>query len=192
MAIPTTIGGPTSALPRRRFTVSEYYKLAEAGILTEDDRVELIEEDLIEMTPIGRRRAAAVDRADDVFRAVLGARARVRIQNPIRLAEDTEPQPDVTVCQPREYEDGHPTPADIFLVVEVADSRVERERVKLLVYARAGVREAWLVDLTTSTIEVHRGPAQDGYRTLHRLRRDDTVTIEAFPDLQFSASSILR
>ncbi len=188
----TTAGAADSVLPRRRFSVDEYYKLAEAGILTEDDRVELIEGDLIETTPIGVRHAATVDVTADVLRSRLANRARVRVQNPVRLTADTEPQPDLTVCETREYFHSHPTPADIFLIVEIADSRVERERAKILVYARAGIREVWLVDLTTSTIEVHRGPAADGYRTMHRVHRDDILTIEAFPDVTFAASGILR
>ena len=188
----TTAGAADSVFLRRRFSVDEYYKLAEAGILTEDDRVELIEGDLIEMTPIGLRHSETVDLTADVLKSMLANRARVKVQNPIHLAKDTEPQPDLTVCQLREYHDSHPTPADIFLIVEVADSRIERERAKILVYARAGIREVWLVDLTTSTIEVSRGSAADGYRTLHRVHRDDKLTIEAFPDVEIPASSILR
>lgn len=182
----------TSLFPRRRFTVAEYYKLAEAGILTEDDRVELIRGDLIEMTPIGLRHSETVDLAADVLKSRLSDRARVKVQNPIHLAEDTEPQPDLTVCQAREYLENHPTPADIFLVVEVADSSIERDRAKLLVYARAGVRELWLVDLTTDTIEVYREPAPDGYRLVRRVLRGDMLTVEAFPDVHIPVTEILR
>lgn len=187
----TTVGAPHSVFSRHRFTVDEYYKLAEAGILTEDDRVELIQGDIVEMTPIGIRHSETVDLGADVLKSLLANRARVKAQNPIHLADDTEPQPDLIVCEAREYR-SHPTPADIFLVIEIADSGVERDRAKILVYARAGVREAWLVDLTASTVEVYRGPAADGYRTVHRARRDDTLAIEAFPDVQLPASSILR
>lgn len=188
----TTAGTADSVFHRRRFTVDDYYKLAEMGILNEDDRVELIEGDIVEMSPIGTRHAGTVDLATDAFRQHLGERVRIRVQNPVRLSPDTELQPDLAVCQLRDYLDHHPTPADIFLLVEVADSEVRRDRAKILIYARAGIRELWLVDLTTSTIEAYRGPAADGYRTLHRLHRDDTLAIEAFPDVQLPASSILR
>lgn len=182
----------TTLFPRHRFTVDEYYKLAEAGILTENDRVELIEGDIVEMTPIGIRHAVTVDRGNDALRTALGGRARVRVQNPIHLADDTEPQPDLTVCAPREYADSHPTPADIFVLVEIADSEVRRDRAKLLVYARASVRELWLVDLTTDTIEVHREPAPDGYRLVRRVLRGETLTVEAFPDVHIPVTEILR
>ena len=193
MATPTTIGDIASgAFSRRRFTVAEYYKLADAGILTEDDRVELIEGDIVEMTPIGLRHAATVDITADILRDRLANLARVRIQNPVHLADDTEPQPDLTVCALREYFDRHPTPADIFLIVEIADSSVERDRAKILFYARAGIREVWLVDLTAATIELYRGPMENEYRTIHRIRREDSLTIEAFPGISFAADNILR
>ena len=190
MATPAVTGAPTT-LPRRRFTVAEFYRLGEAGILTADDRIELIQGDLVPMTPVGPRHAAAVDRLDDQLRAALGARARVRIQNTVRLSNDTEPLPDVVVCQRREYTDQHPTPTDILLIIEVVDTSAERDRYKLSLYARAGVTETWLVDLTADIIEVHREPGPNGYRLVRRCRPGDTLTVDAFPEVAIAVADLL-
>lgn len=128
MTARTVDDAASTLFPRHRFTVDEYYKLAEAGILTEDDRVELIEGDVVEMTPITPGPAETVDVSADALWVRLENRARVRVQNPAYLNRNTERQPDLTACALREYLDSHPTPADIFLIVEVADSKLERER----------------------------------------------------------------
>lgn len=112
---------------RRRFTVDEYYRLAEAGILHEDDRVELIEGEVVEMAPIGSKHASQVDRLAQHFFALLGERSTVRVQSPVHLDEHSEPQPDVTLLRPRPdfYASAHPGPQDIMLVVEVAETSAE-------------------------------------------------------------------
>src|SRR5919106_6741536 len=111
---------------RRRFTVDEYYRMAEAGILHEDDRVELIEGEIVEMAPIGSNHASHVDPLAQLLFERIGRRAIVRIQSPIHLGEYSEPQPDVTILRSRSdfYVSAHPSPADILLVVEVADTSV--------------------------------------------------------------------
>ncbi len=118
------------SLTRRRFTASEYNRMAEAGILSEDDRLELIDGEIIEMAPIGRRHQACVDRLTLFFVSSLGNLAQIRIQGPVRLSEQTEPQPDLAMLRPRPdfYASGHPTPADVLLLVDVAETSSRYDR----------------------------------------------------------------
>lgn len=184
----------TWRLPTRRFTVEEYYRMAEAGILKEDDRVELIEGEIVEMSPIGRVHAGIVDRLTHLFVTRVGDVAQVRIQNPLRLDERSEPEPDLTLLVPRPdfYTSGHPRPKDVLLLVEVADSSIEFDReVKIPLYARAGIREVWLVDLNVGTVTVFRDPTADGYRTVRTLRRGESIGALAFPGREFAVAEIL-
>ena len=145
---------------RYRFTVKEYHRMGEAGILPEDTRIELIAGDIVVREPIGSYHAGTVNRLNRLWTSNLGERAVVQVQNPVELTEeDSEVQPDVTLLRPRAdfYTRGHPTPADVLLLIEVADSSLARDRrVKMPLYARAGIREAWLVDLIGDRGEVHR------------------------------------
>ncbi len=181
-------------LNRRRFNVRDYYRMAKAGILHEDDRVELIDGEIVEMAPIGHHHAGVVDRLTYVFIQAFRGVAQVRVQNPIRLDEWNEPQPDLTLLRPRAdfYTSSHPTSEDILLVVEVADSSLQFDRrVKLPLYARRGIPEMWLVDLRRQTIDVHRDPAPDGYRTSTILRRGDRIAPVAFPDREMAVADLL-
>ena len=144
-----------SGIEKRRFTVDEYYAMARAGILSERDRVELIDGEIVTMTPIGPVHAAAVARATHALMRSAGERAIVWVQNPIRLDAFSEPQPDLVLLRPREdfYRAAHPGPADVLLVIEIADSSLRYDRdVKASLYARHGIVEYWLVDLAASTV----------------------------------------
>ena len=135
---------------RRLFTVHEYYRMAEAGIFGEDDRVELLSGEIVEMTPIGSRHAAAVSRLIHVFTARLSGTAILRVQDPLRLDNYSEPQPDLAIVRLRQdfYRDAHPDAADVLLLIEVADTSGDIDRtVKIPLYARSGVAEVWVVDL---------------------------------------------
>jgi Uma2 family endonuclease len=168
--------------------------MAEAGILREDDRVELIDGEIVEMAPIGDRHATAVDRTNDLFVPLFRDVALTRVQNPIRLGEHHEPQPDFALVRRRPglYASGHPAPEDIFLIVEVADTSVDYDRqVKVPLYARGGVPETWLVDLPQAILWVYREPTPDGYRSIRMLRRGDRVAPAAFPDRELAVDSIL-
>ncbi len=179
---------------RRRFTVDEYHRMLEAGILGEDDRVELINGEVVEMAPIGSRHAACVKRLNTLFALQVRDRAIVGIQDPIRLGEFSEPQPDITLLRPRPdyYAAGHPTSEDVLLVIEVAETSAEYDRqVKVPLYARAGIPEVWVVDLAGEAVEVYREPAGNSYRQMRRLGRGETVSPEALPNLALAVDDIL-
>ena len=149
-------------LERRRFTVDEYHRMAEAGILGEDDRVELIEGEIVYMSPIGGRHIACVNDLNGLLVPREGEGAIVSIQNPVRLGDHVEPEPDVTVLRWREgYRAGEmPTAADVLLLIEVADSSLNYDRqVKLRLYARALIPEVWIVNLQDRSIELYTGPS---------------------------------
>ena len=184
-----------AAVPERwRFTVDAYQRLAVAGILTEDDRVELVDGEIVRMSPIGDRHMAAVNRCNRAFSRTAGERALLSVQNPIDLDPYNEPQPDVALLRPRDddYARGKPGPLDLLLVVEVADTSLAYDRqTKLPRYAAAGVREAWLLDLEANALEVHREPRPDGYAVIRRYRRGERVSPEALPDIALAVEDLL-
>ena len=148
----------------RRFTVSEYHRMAEAGILGEDDRVELVGGELVEMTPIGSRHLACVVALNHLLVEASGRRWFVSVQNPVRLSERDEPQPDLSLLRGRPAP-APPGPEDVLVTIEVSDTTLSYDRnVKLPMYARARIPEAWIVDLTGRKVEVRSDPASDGYR----------------------------
>lgn len=184
----------TELLKRHRFTVDDYHKMGETGVLPPDSRVELIEGEVVEMSPIGRKHIARVNRITHLFAGRFGGRAIVSVQNPVRLDRHSEPQPDIALlCQRADfYESSVPTPADVLLLVEIADTSVEADRaVKVPLYARAGIRELWLMDIPGDAIEVYRGPGRDGYSSMTRVVRGGTLTPEAFPGEAIAAEELL-
>ena len=179
---------------RRWFNVREYNRMAEAGILTENDRVELIEGEIIEMSPIGSRHAACVKRLNTLLNQQVGQDAVVSVQDPIYLDDFSEPQPDIALLRPREdfYAEEHPAPPDILLVIEVADTSVEYDRNrKLPLYARADIPEVWLVNLPEDIVEVYLQPANGQYQRLQRVNRGESLVSESFPSLTLNVDSIL-
>jgi Uma2 family endonuclease len=181
-------------LPRRRFTAAEYHQMAEAGILAEDDRLELIEGEILEMSPIGRHHAAAVIRLSDLFFDTFRDVALVSAQNPIRLSDDTEPQPDLTLVRRRPdfYDSGLPGRDDVFLVVEIADTSVAYDRsLKIPLYGRSGIPEAWLIDVNKQTVTVYRDPGAAGYGTTRVMRRGEQLALISFPDRPVTVVQIL-
>ena len=181
---------------RRLFTVDEYYQMAAAGILHEDDRVELLAGEIIRMAPSGSCHAGCVDRLNRWCALHVARQAIVRIQNPIRLNNRSELQPDMSLLtlRPDFYTTSHPGPQDVLLVVEVADTSVGFDRSsKMPLYGRAGIREAWLVDLTQEHIEVYRHPvvSRRGYRNVQRYTRGMPLSLLAFPALRLTVEDIL-
>lgn len=179
---------------RRRFTVHEYHRMAEAGILHEDDRVELMGGEIVEMNPIGGRHAKCVTELVRVLIRLVGEDARVSPQNPVKLDEDWEPQPDVAVLRAGErYEAGElPEPEDILLLIEVAGTSLAYDReVKLPLYARFGIREVWIIDLEAGIIERHTEPASEGYRLVRRAGRGETFASEVLPEVAIPVGAVL-
>ena len=158
--------------------------MAHAGILTEDDRVELIAGRIIAMSPIGSRHAECVRRIDHLFVRALHPHAYVSSQNPIRLDDRSEPEPDVALLVPEEaYAERHPRPEEVLLLVEVSDTTLDFDRsVKVPLYARAGIREFWIVALEEERIYVYRNPREGGYAEVEAFGRGATVRIAALPE----------
>lgn len=179
---------------RRTFTVEEYHQMAQTGILCEDDWVELLEGEIVEMTPIGPRHAARVNRLSQLFFGQVEGRAIVSVQNPIRLSEYSEPQPDLALLRPHPdfYAQAHPAPEDVLLVVEVAETSadVDREK-KVPLYGQAGIGEAWLVDLAGECVEVYLKSSPYGYREVRRFWRGDHFSPQAFPHLDLAVDDVL-
>ena len=168
--------------------------MTQEGILTEYARVEHIDGEIVQTTPIGRRNAACVDRLNRLFADNLGHAVQIRVQNPVRLDEHSEPQPDVALLRPRPdfYASGHPTPADVLLLVEVAETSVQVDRqVKVPLYARSGLPEVWLVDLEQETITVYCDPSPGGYRTSWTVRRSDALPPRAIADPELAVARLL-
>ena len=166
------------AVSRRRFTADDYQRMGQAGILRAEDRFELIDGEILAMTPIGPRHCASIDRATRVFVMKAGESAIVRVQGSVRLDLYTEPGPDLVLLRPRPdfYVSQHPGPADILLIIEVADSSIDYDRdVKSRIYARSEVPEYWLVDLNEKVLCCYSAPADGSYRGLRQYCRGESV-----------------
>ena len=182
------------AIRARRFSVEEYHQMVQARILKEDDRVELIEGEIIEMTPIGPRHALCVDRLNALLGAALRDRAIIRVQGPISVSPHSEPQPDLVIFRPplASYAESHPGPEDLFLVIEVAETTADDDRTrKIPLYGRAKIKEVWLINLSAQTIEVYRTPTLSGYQDVRIVQRGQTLTPDAFHDLTLTVDEIL-
>jgi Uma2 family endonuclease len=181
---------------RHRFTAGEYRKMGEAGIFSEDDRIELIDGEVVEMAPIGDRHIESVIRLTRLLsRWALDTREAdlfVSVQNPLALGEHGEPQPDLTLVRRRSNRSGTPVPKEALLVVEVADTSLiyDRDR-KLPLYAEAGIPEVWLVDLNAETVEVYSEPGPAGYGRITRSGREGRVVSITLPALTFDAAEAL-
>lgn len=157
---------------RHRLTVAEYHRMAETGIFSPDARVELIEGEVIDMPPIGSPHAGTVGFLGKRLEYAAGNLSLVFVQNPIFLDMNNEPQPDLMLLRPRPdfYRSSHPTPADVFLIVEVADTSLAYDtQIKLPLYARYGIPEVWLADLSNRRFLVHRTPAAAGFQEVQPL-----------------------
>jgi len=180
-------------VPRHRLTVRDYHRLAEAGVLGEDDRVELLEGQLVDMASIGPRHALAVDALNEFLVMAAAGQAVVRVQNPIVLDDMSEPQPDFSLLRRpwHGYPDEHPRPPDVYLVIEVADSSLDFDLgAKLELYASSGIREFWVVDLTSNRVLVHRDPNDGGYGSVASLDMSGTLQVEALPSVTIPVASI--
>ena len=178
----------------RLFTVDDYYAMADAGILGHDERVELIEGEIVEMAPIGNRHASCVGRLILLMSQALNKLAIVRVQNPVRIDEYSEVQPDLMllVWQDDFYASGHPGPSDVLLLIEVSDTTLLYDRnVKLPIYARAGIPEVWIVDLQSGQLEAFTQPSSEGYGSSKTLNAGDSISPSAFTDISLAVSDII-
>jgi Uma2 family endonuclease len=176
---------------RRRFTIEEYEKMVEAGILAQDDRVELIDGEIIEMSAVGDPHIACVMNLTHLLVRGVGERARVQVQGPVRIPPRSVPEPDLAILRPRSYRRAGARPDDVFMVIEVADTSLRYDRtVKLRLYARAGIPEYWVVDANAETVDVFRAPSGDGYTDHRHLASGGTIAPLAFADVVISIESI--
>ncbi|MEW6236454.1 MAG: Uma2 family endonuclease, partial [Candidatus Omnitrophota bacterium] len=178
----------------RLFTVDEFYRMAEIGIFTEDDRVELIEGEIIQMTPISISHASHSMRFNRNFIYRFLDKAIVSIQNPVRLSQLSETLTDIALLKLRGnyYSDRHPMPEDVYLLVEIADSSYEYDRqVKAPLYAKHGVPELWILNLDKQVIEIFRQPSPEGYRQSFIASPGESINLESFPEYTFNVSDIL-
>ncbi|HFQ92447.1 MAG TPA: Uma2 family endonuclease [Anaerolineae bacterium] len=179
---------------RRLFTVEEYHQMAEAGILTEDDRIELIQGEIVAMSPIGVRHAACVNRLTEALSRYFSGEAVISIQNPLQIDEYTELQPDAMLLRRREdyYVQALPTGEDILLLIEVSDTTLAYDRMtKLPLYARAQIPEVWLVNLVDNLLEVYRAPQADAYTEFRRVYQKDTAVPLAFPNTPIAVNDLI-
>lgn len=179
---------------KRYFNVNEYYLMAEAGVLTESDRVELIDGEIIEMSPIGSRHAACVRRLGALLIRLLDQEAIVSIQSPVRLNDFSEPEPDIALLKPRSdfYAQAHPRAEDLLVIIEVADTWVEYDRrIKAPLYSRAEIPEAWVVNLREDVIEVYAEAAKESYEQCRAVRRGEELISRAIPSLRLKVDDIL-
>ena len=196
-AAATATAPPQPAPPvreTRKFTVAEYYRMAEVGILRPDERVELIEGEIILMPPIGPRHAGDVIRSIRLFSRLDDDRFVIQIQNPLHLADQSEPEPDIMLLRPRadDYTASHPTPADVLLVIEVADSSLDYDRaVKAQIYGRAGVPETLVLNLPEDCIEGFDQPGPEGYARHTIYQRGDRIKPVSLPDLELAVADLL-
>ncbi|MBD2178853.1 Uma2 family endonuclease [Pseudanabaena sp. FACHB-1998] len=179
---------PLSSAPtKHRFTVEQYYKMAEVGILGIEERTELIEGEITEMSPIGAKHAGSINRLNRRFSAIVNNQAIIAVQNSISLNDYSEPQPDLAILHWREdfYTQSLPNPSEIFLLIEVADSTIKYDReVKAPLYAKAGIPELWIVNLEAQVFEVYRQPSETGYQQMQIYTKGQTVQLEQLPNVE--------
>ena len=179
---------------KKRFSVDEYYKMARVGILRDEVPNELIDGEIIEMSPMGSRYAAAVSRISHRLGSSMQGKALLRIQLPLRLDAYNEPQPDISFVKVRRdfYEFRHPGPADVLFVLEIFESSFNYSRdIKSGVYAAVRIPEFWLLDLANSALLVFRGPSLGDYKTFLKFQRGDSLSMLAFPEIEIAVSDLL-
>ena len=176
---------------RHQFTVDDLKQFVAAGVLSEDDRVELIEGDLIDMSPINEPHAETVDTLNESLLPRVQQEARVRVQNPVRLSDLSVVQSDIAIVRRQRYRTGHPKPDDILLLIEVSDTTLAFDlRTKVPLYARAGVPEVWVADVNGQVIHRFQQPEGADYHLAEQLRPGDTISVAALPHVTLSVADI--
>jgi Uma2 family endonuclease len=176
------------------FSAAEFERMGEAGVFTKDASLELIEGEIIETSPIGSRHAACVKFLSRFLNRTVGDIALVSIRNPIRLNDFSEPEPDLALLRLRDdfYRDAHPTPTDVLLIIEVADTTLAYDRqIKVPLYAKAGIEETWIINLTGEQVEIYSGLADGVYQTVVHFRRGDEARAHTIAGLAISVADVL-
>jgi Uma2 family endonuclease len=184
----------TAPVTRYRFTADQYEEMIRTGILTEHDRVELIDGEVIDMPLIEEEHVYGVTRIGDILSDALRGRVLLQVENPVRLGMGAMPEPDIALLRrrPDYYRGTRPGPEDIFLLVEVADTSLSYDRTtKARLYANAGIPEYWVHDVKAAALIVHRDPSSEGYRSVTVLHRGDRVALLAFPDREIAVTDLL-
>jgi Uma2 family endonuclease len=182
-------------LPLHRFNVKEYYRMAETGVLPPGVRVELLDGKIIDMSPIGPLHGGVVNRLDRFFQRCSRDRWLVTVQNPVHLEDHSEPQPDLMLLKPAadDYDSRHAMPEDVYLLIEVSDSTLAKDRdVKLPLYGQAGITELWIVNLVDGTLEIYREPHFAGYASTQILHEGESAAPAHFPDAVIEVAKLLR
>ena len=182
------------AVHPRLFSVDEYYAMGEAGVLAPGVRVELLDGEILSMPPIGSRQTGSVNRLNAFFTEQLRRRAIVQIQNPVRLSNDSEPQPDIALLRLSAdfYSARHAQPEDVLALIEVADTSLSYDRGrKLRAYARSGIAEYWIVNVRINQLAVYRQPSGDDYAERIVCKVGETIALEAFPDDVLQVTDLL-
>jgi Uma2 family endonuclease len=187
--------GALESVQRRRLSLEEFHRMGSAGVLGEDDRVELIDGDMIEMAPIGAQHLAMVNRLSRILTLAAGKEAIVSTQNPVALPPRNEPQPDIALLKPRpdDYAAAVPAAADVLLIIEVADTTLAYDRdVKMPIYARHGIAEVWLFDIQGGSLLVHRDPGPSGYQRVLTPTQKEVVSPLLVPAVSIDLAEVWR
>ncbi len=185
---------PVQPQPRRlRFSVDDYHKMIELGMIEDFEKAEIIDGELVQKMTIGDAHAAAVNLLNRIFSRNVPDAVLVSVQNPLRLSEFDEPEPDVVLADLTKYNGRrHPRPAEVILVVEVSDVSLKYDRdVKLPLYAEAGIGEVWIVNLPNKVVEVHREPKLGIYQRVDIYAAGETIASSAMQDLKIDVDNIL-
>lgn len=180
---------------QHRFTVKDYYRMGEAGVLRPDARVELLDGKIFDVLPIRPFHSGVIIRLLRLFSEFSRDRWLVSAHNPVHLDEYSEPKPDLMLLKPDpdDYTNAHPAPDDVFLLIEVADSSLNFDRgEKIPAYGRAGISEVWIINLSARTIEIYREPHFTGYEICQTLRAGEKVSPRAFPDVELEVAELLK
>ncbi len=182
----------TVARPHR-FTMAEYHRMVEVGILGEDSRVELIRGQIVDRTPIGAPHLGMVNLLTHLLPGVLAGRGILSVQNPVRLGDCSEPEPDVAVLRPRAdyYQTATPCPLDVLLSIEVADTSLDDDRaIKLPLYAENGIAQCWIVNLLDRVVEVYRQPGNGHYADVRRVGPGEILGIVLLPSVALPVAEL--
>jgi Uma2 family endonuclease len=188
MNLPADLG-----VKRRSLTVEAYHRMGEVGILAPDERVELIEGEVVEMTPVGHWHSGMVNRLNHRLVQGAGNRAVVSVQNPVQLSRISEPQPDLAVLKPRVdyYRSATPLPEDVYLLVEIAETLLKYDReLKAPLYAAHGVPELWIVDVGEKVLWIYREPQAGGYARVEKTDQPGRLRLAAAPDIEVDLSGL--